>query len=1671
MKLLRTSVIVILIFISLLIAGLDSYAQMRQVNVDNIQPANEIYKLSFYSPSEGYVAFRDWIGYTKDSGRTFIQKKITTSNVNYNGYSVNLTFGFDINGVKAFNKNTVIAYGDYGLVPSILYSSDGGNSFKLVFHSQFNPLQLSTGIKDIVFPQNDNIGFAIDADRILKTTDFGLTWSTINIAVGSFFDHLEAVDNINVFAMSTAYTTNKLIKTTNSGLNWRILNLPVITNGKMSYPYFLTANTGWLSMKDDNNVGYFYKTIDGGNNWLLQNSIPTTSFFSKKLKFVNDSTGYALSNQYIIYKTTNNGSIWEPLQRDNNFINLGYTHTDIQFLSATQFWAGGGHGFLEINTNAAQAPLPKAYFKIDTSGFASGNNINLLNYSNPVYQFKWYVNNILVSSNYNATYVHNILNSVDSIKLSVTSGTGSDSITEYQYFVVPNFPVINSFYPISGTTSTFITITGSGLSGVTSVKFGGVPASSFSIISPNVITATISNGASGLVSVTDSHGTSSQPGFTYNDLPVSDPPLINGFTPTSGAVGTNVTITGNNFGATTSSNVIYFGATKAAIISSSANQIVCKVPVGASYKPISILNVVTHLSTTSKKPFNVTFPDSSNFTPSSFSTAYELDVANFGAVTGVDMDGDNQPDLISVTGNLGSNLTINRNAGFGGIFSFDPAIKIADGGNFEISDLDGDGLPDIGSVTNKPFINIVRNKSTPGLISFDSQIPVSMFGDTQDLAIDDLDNDGKPDIAVAGYDGLLSIVKNTSVPGFLSFAEPKKNILNSLVLGVKIGDIDGDGNKDVVTLNSNLQFTSTSFTCFRSTSVKGNISFQSPVIFSVPGIAGAGRNIFLADYDNDNKLDVIILLDHNYSIFRNISIPGNIGFDTAVNISFTYNKQGGNIANLNGDSKPDAIIGAFTARMLSLYENTSVPGTISNDNGTTIVASPYMVVPYNTNAADFNMDGKMDLIVSGASDNKILILKNNIGIPSIFSLCANTNSNITSDLNGNNYQWQTDTGRGFTNLADNLNFSGTKTVTLNLTNIPAGWNGYKYRCNVEGKYSTIFKMVVTVPTKPIVSISTSTPVVCFGNEVLFTAVGTNAGANPIYDWMLNDSIIRGDGTQLRINLLRKNDKISVIIRNQDLCSIFPNDTSNVITMTITGNAPSVSITAPITSACSGSSLNFTATPANADSILSYQWTVDGNIVGTNSPLLTTSAFSPIVASSMVKVTLGSITSCGNYVNVSSNLIPVTVTYIPPPTISISSNNQATCKDSSVTFIATVINPGTSPSYQWQVNGINTGTNIATFSTNSLKDKDQIKAIITSYPSCGNITATSNVIVMSMSAVTPPTVVINTITTDICSETNTTFTATPSNADSTKNYQWQVNGVNEGTNSNIFNTASLKKDDQVKVILTSVNNCGSISATSNIITLNVIAPLQSSVTISTASINICPSTTVSFTAIPVNGGTSPSYQWQINGVTVGSNSNIFITDALQPNDQVLVKLTSNATCVLLNATSNLITMVIPLLTKPLPVKYGKIIKVTNPDATVKYSWQQQINSSWSDVIPSQNDVSFNVLVSGVYRVSALKNGCIVFSDSLSAIINSSSNRKVYLFPNPASQIIIIDSIPISQNWENVDIVNDEGKRMYLPVSIKNSTSITISVRSILAGTYFAILRKNTGETLTLKFVKK
>lgn len=107
---------------------------------------------------------------------------------------------------------------------------------------------------------------------------------------------------------------------------------------------------------------------------------------------------------------------------------------------------------------------------------------------------------------------------------------------------------------------------------------------------------------------------------------------------------------------------------------------------------------------------------------------------------------------------------------------------------------------------------------------------------------------------------------------------------------------------------------------------------------------------------------------------------------------------------------------------------------------------------------NFDQDGG-SLTAWGLSFNCTLTAP---GLPPWTQLCSPTGStSLLSNLSGAAYQWQVNTGTGFTNITNNANYSGVNTAVLQITSAPVAWNGYQYRCVVDGNNSTAFTLGFT----------------------------------------------------------------------------------------------------------------------------------------------------------------------------------------------------------------------------------------------------------------------------------------------------------------------------------------------------------------------------------------------------------------------------------------------------------------------------------------------------------------------------------------------------------------------------------------------------------------------------------
>ncbi|MEM7153981.1 MAG: IPT/TIG domain-containing protein [Myxococcota bacterium] len=172
----------------------------------------------------------------------------------------------------------------------------------------------------------------------------------------------------------------------------------------------------------------------------------------------------------------------------------------------------------------------------------------------------------------------------DSGPINVTNSVGSDSSSDFT--VVPP-PSIDDFSPGSGEAGTSVTVEGSNLSGTTQVTLGGggTPAE-FEVVDDGELTVTVPSGAvDGPIAVkTPGGGMMSDDDFSVDS---SASPTIDGFSPASGGVGTQVTIAGSNFTGTTS---VTFNETTTSFTVTSDAQLSVRVPDGATTGPITVTN-------------------------------------------------------------------------------------------------------------------------------------------------------------------------------------------------------------------------------------------------------------------------------------------------------------------------------------------------------------------------------------------------------------------------------------------------------------------------------------------------------------------------------------------------------------------------------------------------------------------------------------------------------------------------------------------------------------------------------------------------------------------------------------------------------------------------------------------------------------------------------------------------------------------------------------------------------------------------------------------------------------------------------------------------------------------------------------------------------------------------
>jgi hypothetical protein len=238
-----------------------------------------------------------------------------------------------------------------------------------------------------------------------------------------------------------------------------------------------------------------------------------------------------------------------------------------------------------------------------------------------------------------------------------------------------------------------------------------------------------------------------------------------------------------------------------------------------------------------------------------------------------DLDGDGKQDLV-LPNQQDSTVSILQNSGSTGIVGFSPLPRIAVGqGPLKaiVADLDRDGLADIAVVKNvSSSISLLRNVSTAEKMSFASPVVLGTGSSPGRMAIADIDGDNAADLIVDNInDGMLSLYRNVSTSGRLSFSPPVQIPAGSTPWCVGAGDFNGDGKTDVAVTN----YQDSSVTIFTN---NGQVGFITPSSLRNVGTLRTGLNplnVEVSDLDGDGKLDLIVAcrVSNTLSLFRNVS--------------------------------------------------------------------------------------------------------------------------------------------------------------------------------------------------------------------------------------------------------------------------------------------------------------------------------------------------------------------------------------------------------------------------------------------------------------------------------------------------------------------------------------------------------------------------------------------------------------------------------------------------------------------------------------------------------------------------------------------------------------------------------------------------------------------------------
>ena len=748
-----------------------------------------------------------------------------------------------------------------------------------------------------------------------------------------------------------------------------------------------------------------------------------------------------------------------------------------------------------------------------------------------------------------------------------------------------------------------------------------------------------------------------------------------------------------------------------------------------------------------------------------------------------------QPFIVTLAGNIAFNPNQDFTTG-------DTPASVS------IGDIDGDGKSDL-AVANYlgNTVSVFRNTSVPGTVSFAAKVDFTTSINPYSVSIGDIDGDGKPDLAVANAgSNSVSVFRSTSVSGTVSFATKVDFTTGFLPYSVSIGDMDGDGKPDLAVAN----FNSNTVSVLRSTSVSGTVSFATKVDFTT---GTQPISVSIGDIDGDGKLDLAVTnyASNTVSVFRSTSVSGTVNFAAKVDFTTGAAPISVSIGDIDVDGKADLAVANNGINTVSVFRSTSVSGTASFAAKVDFTTGAYA---YSVGIGDIDGDGKPDLAVAIKNSNTVSVLRST-------SVSGTVSFATKADFAAGAQPYSVSIG----------DLDGDGKPDLTVANFSA---------------STVSVLRQIIPPLPVITSFTPSSGCAGTASVTITGTDFTGATSVLFGGTNSLSYSVNSATQITATVgTGTTGTISVITPGGIATS---GGTFTVISIpaqpgTIIGSA----------TICSGTLNTYSITAVSGAT--SYTWTLPGGWTGTS----TTTSINATASSTSGNV---SVTANNGSCSSLAKTLAVTVTSLPaqPGTIT---GSAAICSGTLNTYSITAV--GGATSYTWTLPAGWTGTS-TTNSINATASTTSGNVSVTANNTCTSLAQTLAVTINNSIPAQPGAI---TGSATICSGTLNTYSiAAVSGATS---YTWTLPGGWTGTSTTTSINASASATGG-NVSVTANNTCSSSLAQTLAVTVNFI-PAQPGII--TVPPTICSGTLNTYSIAAVSGATS--YTWTLPGGWTGTST--------------------------------------------------------------------------------------------------------------------------------------------------------------------------------------------------------